>query len=186
MELLAKALVGDAALVLDADALNLIAASVDLQARLAERAAPTVLTPHPLEAARLLGVTSAEVQRDRLACARALAAKFNAIVVLKGSGSVIAGPDGAAVVNTSGNPGLASAGTGDVLAGICGALLAQGWPAREAALGAVWIHGAAADRLVAQGVGPIGMCAGELPAAARAVLNELVAKTVRPGGPPKS
>jgi hydroxyethylthiazole kinase-like uncharacterized protein yjeF len=186
MELLAKALVGAAALVLDADALNLIATSVDLQARLTERAAPTVLTPHPLEAARLLGVTSAEVQRDRLACARALAARFKAVVVLKGSGSVIAGPDGAAVVNTSGNPGLASAGTGDVLAGICGALLAQGWPAREAALGAVWIHGAAADRLVEQGVGPIGMCAGELPAAARTVLNELVAKTVRPGGQPQS
>jgi NAD(P)H-hydrate repair Nnr-like enzyme with NAD(P)H-hydrate dehydratase domain len=68
----------------------------------------------------------------------------------------------------------ASGGTGDVLAGICGSLLAQGWPALDAALGAVWIHGAGADRLVSQGIGPIGMCAGELPAAVRAVLNELV------------
>jgi hydroxyethylthiazole kinase-like uncharacterized protein yjeF len=186
MALLARALAGDAALVLDADALNLVSASVDLQQRLTARAAPKVLTPHPLEAARLLAVTSAEIQHDRLAAARTIAARFNAIVVLKGSGSVIADPGGAAVVNTSGNPGLASAGTGDVLAGICGALLAQGWPAREAALGAVWIHGAAADRLVAQGVGPIGMCAGELPAAARAVLNELVESAVRPAGQPQS
>ncbi|MDB5934348.1 MAG: bifunctional ADP-dependent NAD(P)H-hydrate dehydratase/NAD(P)H-hydrate epimerase [Massilia sp.] len=187
MELLAKALAGDAALVLDADALNLIAASVDLQQRLARRPAPTVLTPHPLEAARLLGVSAAEVQHDRLASARLLAARFNAVVVLKGSGSVIAAPHGAVVVNTSGNPGLASAGTGDVLAGICGGLLAQGWPAHEAAMGAAWIHGAAADRLVEQGVGPIGMCAGELPAQARAVLNELVANAaVRPNGRPQS
>jgi hydroxyethylthiazole kinase-like uncharacterized protein yjeF len=179
MELLAVALIGAAALVLDADALNLIAASVDLQQRLTARAAPKLLTPHPLEAARLLGISSAEIQRDRLAAARAIAARFNAIVVLKGSGSVIAQPGGAVVVNTSGNPGLASAGTGDVLAGICGSLLAQGWPAREAALGAVWIHGAAADRLVKQGIGPIGMCAGELPAAARVVLNELVENALR-------
>jgi hydroxyethylthiazole kinase-like uncharacterized protein yjeF len=184
--LLAKALDGDAALVLDADALNLIAASIVLQDRLTGRAGATVLTPHPLEAARLLGMASADIQRDRLAAARHIAFRFGAIVVLKGSGSVIAGPDGAAVVNTTGNPGLATAGTGDVLAGICGSLLAQGWPAREAALGAVWIHGAAADRLVRQGVGPIGICAGELPAAARAVLNELVAETLRPGGRPQS
>lgn len=184
--LLAKALAGDAALVLDADALNLISASVDLQARLTVRAGAKLLTPHPLEAARLLAVTSAEVQRDRLAAARTLAARFGAVVVLKGSGSVIAAPGGAAFVNTSGNPGLATAGTGDILAGICGSLLAQGWPVLEAALGAVWIHGASADRLVEQGVGPIGMCAGELPAAARAVLNELVAKALKPNGQPLS
>ncbi|MDL2355863.1 MAG: NAD(P)H-hydrate dehydratase [Pseudomonadota bacterium] len=189
MGLLAKALAGDAALVIDADALNLIAASVELQTRLTGRAGASVLTPHPLEAARLLGVTSAEIQHDRLAAARAIAARFNAVVVLKGSGSVIATPGGAVVVNTSGNPGLATAGTGDVLSGMCGSLLAQGWPARAAALGAVWMHGAAADRLVAQGIGPIGLCAGELPAAARAVLNELVANRAqpfKPAGPPLS
>jgi hydroxyethylthiazole kinase-like uncharacterized protein yjeF len=186
MALLAKALAGEAALVLDADALNLIAASVDLQQRLTARAAPKILTPHPLEAARLLAVTSAEVQHDRLAAARAIAARFKAIVVLKGAGSVIADPAGAVAVNPTGNPGLATAGTGDVLAGICGSLLAQGWPARKAALGAVWMHGAAADRLVGQGVGPIGMCAGELPAAARAVLNDLVAGALRPAGQPQS
>ncbi len=174
MRLLAAALDGAAPLVLDADALNLISASVDLQARLAGRAAPAIATPHPLEAARLLGVTSAVIQGDRLAAARELAARLACIVVLKGSGSVIADPAGAVVINPTGNPGLASGGTGDVLAGLCGALLAQGWPAWEAALGAVWVHGAAADQLVAQGIGPIGLTAGELPYAARAILNQLL------------
>ncbi|HZV67845.1 MAG TPA: NAD(P)H-hydrate dehydratase, partial [Telluria sp.] len=126
--LLARAQASACPLVLDADALNLLAASPVLQAGLARRSAPTVLTPHPLEAARLLGMTSAAVQADRLAAARALAARFNAVVVLKGSGTVIAQADGTLAVNPTGNPGLASAGTGDVLAGICGALLAQGWP----------------------------------------------------------
>jgi NAD(P)H-hydrate repair Nnr-like enzyme with NAD(P)H-hydrate dehydratase domain len=94
--------------------------------------------------------------------------------VLKGAGSVIARPDGFVAVNTTGNPGLATGGSGDVLAGFTGALLAQGWPAWEAALGAVWMHGAAADRLVAAGMGPIGLTAGELPHALRAELNALV------------
>ena len=173
-DMLTRALLGNAALVLDADALNLIAASALLQQHLGARTAPALLTPHPLEAARLLGTNSMAVQRDRLAAARAIAARFNAIVVLKGSGSVIAEPGGAVVINTSGNPGLASAGTGDVLAGICGALLAQGWPPLDAALGAVWVHGAGADRLVALGIGPIGLCASELPAAVRTVLNQLI------------
>ena len=173
---LLKALDGAAPLVLDADALNLVAASADLQARLTAHAATAILTPHPLEAARLLGVTAAVVQGDRLAAARELAARFGKIVVLKGSGTIIAHSDGMAVINTTGNPGLATGGTGDVLAGICGALMAQGWPAREAALGAVWMHGAAADRLVEQGIGPIGMTAGELPVAVRAVFNRLVAE----------
>ncbi|OON63096.1 bifunctional ADP-dependent (S)-NAD(P)H-hydrate dehydratase/NAD(P)H-hydrate epimerase [Massilia sp. KIM] len=174
MRLLAKALDGDGPLVVDADALNLIGASPDLQSRLAQRKAPAVLTPHPLEGARLLGMTTAVVQADRLEAAREMALRTNAVVVLKGSGSVIARPDGEVVVNPTGNAGLATGGSGDVLAGICGALLAQGWPAWEAAAGAVWIHGAAADLLVEQGVGPIGMTAGELPAAARAVINRLV------------
>lgn len=190
--MLGKALDGAAPLVLDADALNLIAASGELQARLAARTAPAILTPHPLEAARLLGVTAAVVQGDRLAAARELAARFGSVVVLKGSGSVVAEPQGMAVINPTGNPGLATGGTGDVLAGVCGALLAQGWPAREAALGAVWMHGAAADRLVEQGVGPIGMTAGELPAAVRAVLNTLTGRCAArgqlaiPGAPPQS
>src|SRR5207244_3793823 len=111
---------------------------------------------------------------DRLAAARELAARFNAVVVLKGCGTVIARPDGAAVINATGNPGLASAGSGDVLAGICGALLAQAWPAWEAALAAVWLHGSAADLLVQQGTGPIGLTASELIPAVRGILNRLV------------
>lgn len=175
MRLLAKALDSDSPLVIDADAINLIGASPDLLGRLAGRTAPAVLTPHPLEAARLLGMTAAVIQADRLEAAREMALRTRATVILKGSGSVIARADGAILVNPTGNAGLATAGSGDVLAGICGALLAQGWPAWEAAAGAVWIHGAAADLLVAHGVGPIGLTAGELPAAARAVLNLLVA-----------
>ncbi|WP_426197468.1 NAD(P)H-hydrate dehydratase [Massilia sp. DWR3-1-1] len=179
MGLLADALAGDATIVLDADGLNLVAASVELAQRLTARAAhghATVLTPHPLEAARLLGISTAEVQRDRLATAAALATRYQAVVVLKGSGSIIAAPGEVAVINANGNPGLATGGSGDTLAGLCGALLAQGWPARQAACGAVWLHGAAADRLVEQGVGPIGLTAGELPLAVRALLNALVAQ----------
>ncbi|WP_306397531.1 NAD(P)H-hydrate dehydratase [Telluria beijingensis] len=174
IRLLAKALDGDSPLVIDADALNLIGASPDLQARLAQRAAPAVLTPHPLEGARLLGMTVAVVQSDRLASAREMALRTNATVILKGSGTVIARPDGHVLVNPTGNAGLATPGSGDVLAGICGALLAQGWPAWEAAAAGAWIHGAAADALVDEGVGPIGLTAGELPAAMRKVLNRLV------------
>lgn len=171
LRVLGRALAAAAPLVIDADALNLIAAGTELQEQLRARAGAAILTPHPLEAARLLGVTAPVVQADRLAAARELAARFNAVVVLKGSGSVVANRDGIAVINTTGNPGLATGGTGDVLAGLCGSLLAQGWPAWEAALGSVWMHGAAADWLVEQGVGPAGMTAGELPAAIRAVLN---------------
>jgi hydroxyethylthiazole kinase-like uncharacterized protein yjeF len=173
--LLSKVIDGASPLVLDADALNQLAADAGLQDKLAQRKAPTVLTPHPLEAARLLGVTARIVQADRIEAARELAGRFHATVVLKGSGTVIAqdGANGVAI-NTTGNPGLATAGTGDVLGGICGALLAQGWSAWTAALCAVWMHGAAADALVAAGVGPIGMTAGELPAAVRGIFNRLV------------
>jgi len=174
IRLVGKALDSDSPLVIDADALNLIGASPDLQARLAQRSAPAVLTPHPLEGARLLGMTVTVVQSDRLEAAREMALRTNATVILKGSGTVIARPDGEVLVNPTGNAGLATPGSGDVLAGICGALLAQGWPGWEAAAAATWIHGAAADALVEEGVGPIGMTAGELPAAVRKLLNKLV------------
>jgi hydroxyethylthiazole kinase-like uncharacterized protein yjeF len=179
-DLLAAALAAPAALVLDADALNLIAQEAGLANKLRERAAhaerypQAIITPHPLEAARLLSVTVAEVQSNRLQAARELAQRFMAITVLKGAGSVIAGPDGRVAVNPTGNPGLATGGTGDVLAGLCGALLAQSWGAWESALGATWVHGAAADMLVAEGVGPIGLTASELPGALRKVINQLV------------
>jgi hydroxyethylthiazole kinase-like uncharacterized protein yjeF len=172
--LLARMLDHAGPLVVDADALNRIAVTPDLQARLTNRGGATILTPHPLEAARLLGVTGPIVQADRLESARELAARFAATVVLKGSGTVIAGRTGDVVINTTGNPGLATAGSGDVLAGICGALLAQGWKEWDAALCAVWLHGAAAEAMVYEGIGPIGLTAGELPAAARALFNAMV------------
>jgi hydroxyethylthiazole kinase-like uncharacterized protein yjeF len=175
VHLFGKVLAARGPLVVDADALNLAAARPELHEALAAHGGPVVLTPHPLEAARLLGVTTPIVQADRLENARELAMRFNSVVVLKGAGSVIARPDGFVALNTSGNPGLATGGSGDVLAGFCGALLAQGWPAWEAALGSVWMHGAAADWLVEDGSGPIGLTAGELPKAIRAVYNALVA-----------
>ncbi|RZT10568.1 yjeF C-terminal region, hydroxyethylthiazole kinase-related/yjeF N-terminal region [Duganella sp. CF402] len=173
-DLLARAVGCGSALLADADALNLLAGDTALQTALAHRPAAVVLTPHPLEAARLLGTSIAAVQADRLAAARELASRLHAVVVLKGSGTVIAAPSGDAVINTTGNPALATAGTGDVLAGLCGALLAQGWPQWEAALAAVWLHGMAADVLVTEGVGPIGLTAGELIPAIRVALNRMV------------
>lgn len=137
-----------ARLLLDADALNAIAADCALQSQLGARAArglATVLTPHPLEAARLLGVAVAEVQADRLAAAARLASRFGAVVVLKGSGSVIAADRVLPTINPTGNALLATAGTGDVLAGWIGGLWAQGRPAVAAAVAGVWQHGRAAD-----------------------------------------
>jgi hydroxyethylthiazole kinase-like uncharacterized protein yjeF len=161
------------ALVLDADALNLIAASITLQQQLAERSATTIITPHPLEAARLLGITVAEIQTDRLSAARLLAKQFQVVALVKGAGTVIGDTDETLFINTSGNPALATGGTGDVLAGLCGALLAQGLPAFTAAQAAVWLHGHAADQLVTTGIGPIGLTAGELIPEIRRQINAL-------------
>lgn len=135
-------------LVLDADALNAVAADPRLQALLRSRGerAPTVLTPHPLEASRLLGLPTAQVQANRLHAARELATRFASVVVLKGSGTVIAAPAGDLRVNPTGNARLATAGTGDVLAGMIAARLARGEEAMTAACGAVYLHGLAADR----------------------------------------
>ncbi|MCA3185473.1 MULTISPECIES: NAD(P)H-hydrate dehydratase [unclassified Cupriavidus] len=162
-------------LVLDADALNLLAADETLRQSLIDSGLDYVMTPHPLEAARLLGSTVADVQRDRLAAAHALARRWQATVVLKGSGTVIAShEDAPATVNPTGNAGLSTAGTGDVLAGMIGALLAQGMPTLAAARAAVWIHGRAADRLVEAGTGPAGLTASELYLPARAIFNVLL------------
>jgi hydroxyethylthiazole kinase-like uncharacterized protein yjeF len=146
-------------LVLDADALNAIAADTALQSLLQARGGrgrPTVLTPHPLEAARLLGSNAASVQADRVAVAMQLAQRYASTVVLKGSGSVVAAPGQAPAINPSGNALLASAGTGDVLAGWIGGLWAQQHDAWDAATAAVWLHGSAADRAAAAGeTGPL-------------------------------
>jgi hydroxyethylthiazole kinase-like uncharacterized protein yjeF len=135
-------------LVLDADALNAIAEDSALQTQLTARASrgfSTVLTPHPLEAARLLRFSTTEVQADRRGMAQLLAQRFNCVVLLKGSGSVIAAPGQTIVINHSGNAWLATAGTGDVLAGLVGALLARGLDARTAATRGCFEHGQVAD-----------------------------------------
>ena len=134
--------------VLDADALNAIALDPQLQTQLKARHGhgyTTVLTPHPLEAARLAGGTTAAVQADRLSAARQLAEQFQCVVVLKGSGTVIASPDHLPMVNSTGNALLATAGTGDVLAGMVGACLASAMSGFEAACSAVFRHGRQAD-----------------------------------------
>ena len=135
-------------LVLDADALNAVAADTALQALLQARAARgcvTVLTPHPLEAARLLRSTTKCIQSDRINAAEQLAERYQAVVVLKGSGSVIAAPGQISRINSSGNALLATAGTGDVLAGKVGAAIANGLSAFDAACSAVFAHGQLAD-----------------------------------------
>jgi ADP-dependent NAD(P)H-hydrate dehydratase / NAD(P)H-hydrate epimerase len=170
-ELLVRAIAHAVPLVLDADALNLLAGDEALTADVAARNAPTVITPHPAEAARLAGSSTAAVQGDRLGAALALASKFNAATVLKGAGSVLAFADGTWAINASGNAGLASAGTGDALSGMLGALLAQGIPLNDSVKLAVCLHGAAADALVASGTGPLGLTASELAPTARTLIN---------------
>ena len=169
--LVAQAIASAVPLVLDADALNVIAADPSMCDAVAARAAPTLATPHPAEAGRLLGTSAADVQKDRLAAAQAISTKLNAAVVVKGAGSALAYPDGSWDINATGNPGLASAGTGDVLAGFAGAMLAQHIDPRLALRIAVCVHGAAADTLVATGDGPLGLAASELLPVARSLLN---------------
>ena len=170
-EHLRAALKGKLPLVIDADALNLLAADSALQATLHNRSGDCILTPHPAEAARLLGYSTSTIQSDRIASACEIARRYRSHVVLKGAGSVCASPEGQWFINTSGNPGMASAGMGDVLSGIIAALLAQGASARNALLAGVYLHGAAADDLVAAGTGPIGLTAGEVALAARKRIN---------------
>ncbi len=160
-----------APLVLDADALNLVALEPALVQRLRNRSQPAILTPHPAEAGRLLQTSTSTIQGDRIAAAKSIAQRFNAAVALKGAGTVCVSPGGEWSINDSGNPGLASAGTGDVLAGIIGALLAQGYDGDRALRLGVCLHGAAADALVADGIGPVGMTAGELAGSVRKLIN---------------
>jgi hydroxyethylthiazole kinase-like uncharacterized protein yjeF len=146
---LARILASAARLVIDADALNAIANDTQLQTLLCHRAnhkLSTVLTPHPLEAARLMNSSAQEVQCNRLQAAEQLAQRFGCTVALKGSGTIIAAPGQATVVNPSGNARLATAGTGDVLAGMIGAGLAAHRSSFLAACEAVYWHGLRADR----------------------------------------
>jgi hydroxyethylthiazole kinase-like uncharacterized protein yjeF len=158
-------------LLLDADALSLLAEHADLRQLLAERTQPTLLTPHPGEAATLLACNTGDIQANRLASAHAMSGKYRAIALLKGAGTVIATPDGSWYINASGNPGLAAAGMGDTLAGIIGAFTIQGMALGQAALLGTYLHGAAADELVVEGSGPLGLTASEVALKARELIN---------------
>jgi ADP-dependent NAD(P)H-hydrate dehydratase / NAD(P)H-hydrate epimerase len=179
-DLLGDALRRAVPLVLDADALNLLAAYPVVANLCAWRNAPVLITPHPAEAARLLGTTTAQVQDDRVAAACELARRLNCVAVLKGCGSVVASARGGWFINGTGNPGMASAGMGDVLTGMAASLLAQGWPPQSALLAAVHLHGAAGDLLAGRGDGPVGLAATELIDPARLLFNHWIAAT---GGP---
>ena len=157
--------------VLDADGLNAAASGAF---PLKTGGGPLILTPHPGEMARLCGLTPAQVNADRPALAARMAREWGCILVLKGHATLVAAPDGALWVNTTGNPGLARGGSGDVLAGMIGGLCAAGLPALEAAKCGVWLHGAAADRAAAHR-GQWGMLPSDLPAA----LGELFAENGR-------
>ncbi|VVN11653.1 Bifunctional NAD(P)H-hydrate repair enzyme Nnr [Pseudomonas fluorescens] len=147
----------------DADALNMLAGGVVSLPK------DCVITPHPGEAARLLGISTADVQADRPAAAHALSKKYTAVVILKGAGSLVASPDGRLAVCHQGHPAMATAGLGDVLAGLVGALLAQGMDAFDAASLAVWLHANAGAQ---QGKSGRGLAASDLIPAIRQLLEE--------------
>jgi NAD(P)H-hydrate epimerase len=144
--------------VIDADGLNALVGFLDILKRVN---ASIILTPHPGEMGRLLGISSDEVQRDRIAIATAFAQKHRVTVVLKGAATVVATPYGWVFVNSTGNPGMASGGTGDVLTGMIGSFLAQGYTASQAACLGVYLHGRAGD-LAAEEKGEASMIAGDL------------------------
>jgi NAD(P)H-hydrate epimerase len=166
-------------LVIDADGLNCLAGQIGWLKR---HRCPIVLTPHPGEMARLLACSTGDVQGDRVDAARRLAADYGVTVVLKGARTVIADPGGVVAINPTGNPGMASGGMGDALAGMIGSLLAQGLEATEAAEVGVFWHGAAADR-VASRLGEAGLLASdvidELPPTLRGLQDELFADAPR-------
>ena len=187
-----KAIASHKSILIDADALRWVTLSshktisstgAALQAKMAQDARPslgfeinTVLTPHPGEAAQLLGISAADVQRDRIAMALSIARRADAIVVLKGAGTIIATPPydgkpGQYFINTTGNPGMASGGMGDALSGMIAAFMAQGLSALNAAKLGVYLHGAAADAACHHGMGPNGLTASEVIFEARSLLN---------------
>jgi ADP-dependent NAD(P)H-hydrate dehydratase / NAD(P)H-hydrate epimerase len=161
-------------LLVDADGLNALGASdrEDAALEALRRSAPTVLTPHPGEMGRLVGGSAADVQKSRLETARRLAQESGAVVVLKGQRTIVARADGKAAVNPTGNPGLATGGTGDVLAGIVGALVAR-HDAWTAATAGVYVHGLAGDRASARLGGPESLLAGDVVAALPEAIHEV-------------
>jgi ADP-dependent NAD(P)H-hydrate dehydratase / NAD(P)H-hydrate epimerase len=158
-------------LVIDADGLNLIAEDPALGRQCARRSLPTVLTPHPGEAARLLECSADQVQANRNQAAQELARRFNAIAVLKGAGTVTCDLAGNTQINVTGNAALATGGTGDVLAGVMASLIAQGLDPLIAARESVRIHGLAAEQLTKEIGGVLGITASELIPVMRKLLN---------------
>lgn len=145
--------------VIDADGINFLSERIDLYRSVT---CPVVITPHPAEMARLIGVSVKEVNASRVKCAQEVARKFGFVTVLKGAGTIIASPDGKTCINTNGNTGLAKGGSGDVLAGVIASLIAQGITPFDAACLGVYLHGAAGDKL-ADKKGVYAMLPYELP-----------------------
>ena len=148
----------DKPVVLDADGLNLLRDNLDV---MKNAKADLIITPHPGEAARLLGRKTADINRDRLQSARELAAATGAVTVLKGAGSVVATPDGETYINTTGNPGMATGGSGDVLTGVIAALSGQGLSTEAAAKAGTYLHGLAGD-LAKDLMGEYGLIASDI------------------------
>lgn len=178
--LLSHALDSDVPLVLDADALNLLAQNPDLIKQIMRRQAETLLTPHPGEAARLLGCSIAEIQQDRLAACHALRQRYHCHILLKGAGSLIMQQSGYYHLNPNGNPGMASAGQGDVLSGVIGGLVAQGLPLFTAATLAAHVHATAGDQLAAQAEGYLGLTASRTAQQIPIVLNRWIKTLLNP------
>lgn len=170
-QVLALALRVDHTLLLDADALNLIARDAELLAALRARVSATVLTPHPGEAARLLGQDTHSIQADRETAIQHLTELTHATVVLKGHATLVQTPGEEIWRNSTGNPGMSAPGMGDVLAGIIAALIAQGLSCEAAAVLGVWLHGQAGDDAVTAGFGPAGLTASEVSRRARRILT---------------
>jgi len=168
-DLFARVLDTDLPLVVDADGLNLLASEKATRSN-------WVLTPHPGEAGRLLARSTGEVQQDRFAAARQIASDYQAVCVLKGSGSLIHDIEDKVAISTSGNPGMATGGMGDVLGGIIAALIAQGLDLADAARLAAWLHGRAADMAAADG-GERGMLATDLLPWIRLLMNDCGVQT---------
>ncbi len=165
-------------MVIDADAINTISINPSIHAAFQTKKAesglpclPFIFTPHPGEAGQLLGIKASEIQSDRIAAAGNIARQFASVVVLKGAGTIIAHPDGRTVINTTGNPGMATGGMGDALAGMLAAFLAMGLEAWDAARLGVYLHGAAADAALQHGMGPHGLTASDVIFEARSLLN---------------
>ena len=170
-QLVAGSVASGKPLVLDADALTILSADQALASALRQRQAETVLTPHEGEFRRLFAAQpEIERERSKIERARRAAERTGAIIAYKGADTVIASPDGRAAVNATGSPALATAGSGDVLAGLVAGLLAQGMPAFEAACAAVWMHGRAGEKL------GFGLIADDLPPAVPALLRELLGR----------